>query len=429
MSALTALYIRIKNNRFAQDSFWALLGNVVAKGMSLLGSVLVARFLGKELFGEFGTIKSTLMNLAIFSTFGLGYTATKYIAENVKKRPEILKALAKKAMLITAIVSGVMAVLLFGYADWISSSILKASHLALPLRMLSLWLVFNALTTTQVGILAGLGEFKSMARINAYVGVLAFFASVALTYFWMLEGALLALLITQVFNWFLNYSKVNDCLSEFSNSNINGLNKELIRFSLPVTLQEGLYAITSWLAVIFLLNKGGFSEVGIYTAAIQWGAVLLFIPGILRNVILNHLAEKNNDRKSFQKVFKRTTAINLISTALPAFVIIICIPLIIELYGNDYNNLRMVLIVVSLTTILQSQTNVFSQAYLSLGKNWEMFILRIIRSISLLGTFLLVSDLYDQQALLLVLCSAFANSIFLILCWVGYKNMTLELTS
>ena len=174
MDRFNALYIRLRSNQFAQDSFWALLGNVVAKGMSLLGAILVARFLGKEVFGEFGTIKSTLMNLAIFSTFGLGYTATKYIAENKEGRPEILRALARRAMQITAVVSGLMALLLLMFSGYVAETVLKASHLITPLRMVALWLVFNALTTTQVGILSGFGAFKAMARINAWVGVLAF---------------------------------------------------------------------------------------------------------------------------------------------------------------------------------------------------------------------------------------------------------------
>lgn len=47
---------------------------------------MIARFLGKELYGEYGTIKTTLTYIAIVSTFGFGYTATKYIAEYIQER-------------------------------------------------------------------------------------------------------------------------------------------------------------------------------------------------------------------------------------------------------------------------------------------------------------------------------------------------------
>lgn len=78
-------FTHLLKSQFLNDSFWALLGSVLAKGMTLVGAIVVARFLGKEIFGEYGTIRSTLMNIAIFSTFGLGYTATKFIAEHKKR--------------------------------------------------------------------------------------------------------------------------------------------------------------------------------------------------------------------------------------------------------------------------------------------------------------------------------------------------------
>ena len=82
------IYNRLKGSDLAKDSFWALFGNFIGKGLSLIAGIAVARFLGSEVYGEYGIIKSTLIMIAIFSSFGLGITATKFIAETKDKNPE-----------------------------------------------------------------------------------------------------------------------------------------------------------------------------------------------------------------------------------------------------------------------------------------------------------------------------------------------------
>ena len=302
---------RIVKNRFVQDSFWALFGNIIAKGMSLVATVLVARFLGKEIYGEFGTIKSTLMNFAIFSTFGLGYTATKYFAELKISQPKFLRQLAKQALKITLIISGMMAILLFLFADFIASTVLQAEHLSLALRLFAIWIVFNALTTTQIGILSGLGAFKKMAKINALVGLVSFISSVYLAYYYGLNGALGALLLTQIFNWFINLKAVKTLLPKENEKLDHNFKQKLLRFSFPIALQELTYAVSSWALILLLIEYGDYGEVGLYTAAMQWFVVILFIPGILRNVILTHLSENLNNSSRYSKVLKGTLIINL----------------------------------------------------------------------------------------------------------------------
>ena len=49
--------IQIKNrllaNKLTVDSFWAILGNLLLKGLALVSGVLVARFLGKDIYVAF----------------------------------------------------------------------------------------------------------------------------------------------------------------------------------------------------------------------------------------------------------------------------------------------------------------------------------------------------------------------------------------
>ena len=62
---------RFRNSALLKDSSWSLIGNIVGKGFSLIAGIVVARCLGKEVYGEYGIIKSTLLMIALFSSFGL----------------------------------------------------------------------------------------------------------------------------------------------------------------------------------------------------------------------------------------------------------------------------------------------------------------------------------------------------------------------
>src|SRR5260370_15432297 len=66
---------------FAIGAFWALVGAVVSRGLTLASSVLAGRLLGTTGFGEVGMIQSTQSLFGIVAGAGLGLAATKVVAE------------------------------------------------------------------------------------------------------------------------------------------------------------------------------------------------------------------------------------------------------------------------------------------------------------------------------------------------------------
>lgn len=410
---------RALNSQLVNDSFWALFGNVVAKGLALSAGIIVARFLGKDIYGEYGIILNALMSIAIFSTFGLGYTATKFVAENKKNNPEYIGAILRYSRNITLTLSGVMAIGLFFSSSYIAFSVFEAPHLANSLRLVAVWIIFNAVTTTQVGVLSGFGDFKGMARVNTIVGISTFIFSIILTYYWLLNGALIAFLFTQILNWWLNFRLVNRNLSGLKNSTAleKPLLKEILKFSFPVALQEALYSLTSWFTVLLLVKLSTYGELGLYSAAMQWNAIILFIPGILRNVILSHLSEANNNEQRFNRVLKITLLFNFIMTFIPFLFVLTFSSLISNFYGSSFSGLTKLINASIFSTIISSIMNVYSQSYMSKGKNWLMFFMRIFRdSFIVLSLYYLLSNTNELSASLLLVYSSLAiNTLFLIL--------------
>lgn len=385
---LSNITYRLKQSRLFQDSFWALVGSAAGKGLSLIAGIAVARFLGSEVYGEYGTIKNTLMMIAIFSSLGLGYSATKFIAEsrttNDHKR---IVDTHKIATIITFVMSGFIALLLIIGAKQVAIW-LEAPHLTSALRLSAIAVIFNAVNTTQTGELSGFGAYKELARNNTIAGIFTFVASVVLTYLFYFDGAIIALIVSLIFNAVLNKITINKCITD--KNKYGKINreyvKEVVKFSIPIALQESLYSITHWGNLLILVKLSDYTEVGLSSAASQWMAVILFIPGALRNVALTHLSASNKDKNRNKSVLKKLLAINFVSTFVP-FIIILCLSgWITSWYGESFSGLQSVLNICVFNAVVNSLTNVLTQEFMAHGKNWFLLYSRLIRDIGILVT-------------------------------------------
>ena len=73
--------------RLFRGASWSLASTLISRFLGLAAAVVVARFLGKEGFGKLGIVQQALSTLGWFAGLGMGYTATKYIAEFRAKDP------------------------------------------------------------------------------------------------------------------------------------------------------------------------------------------------------------------------------------------------------------------------------------------------------------------------------------------------------
>lgn len=376
---------RLKSSPLFLDSFWSLLGNVIGKGLALLSGILVARILGKEVFGEYSVIRNTILTIGMFSTFGLGYTSTKFVADFIRDNSKDTRILIKYITQITFCFSLFIGGLLFCFASYISIHFLNDPFLAKPLQYLAFLIVFNAITVTQIGILSGLKEFKNLAIINCIIGGVTFLTSVIFTYCWGFNGALLSLIFNQIINCVCNEIAIKRRLTLIliqDNTPGKLLAKKVLQFSFPIALQEFIFASTSWLSMLLLVRYSNYGELGMYNAAMQWNAIVLFIPGILRNVILAHLSSNSQNKLEYDNIIRKTVILNIICTIIPSIIVFFFASFITQMYGKTFIGLDSLISMAVFSTVFLSVGNVYTQAFTSIGKNWLMLFFRFFRDIS-----------------------------------------------
>ena len=287
MKIISTLISKIKDSQIAKDSTWAVIGSAVSKCADMIVGIIIARLLGVDAFGEYGMVKSTLFYIAVFSTFGLGSTANRYMALCNTDDYHTTVSIVRNSITITLITSVVMAILLFTCAGVISDE----PHLVAILRYTALIVIFNAINTTQLGLLSGLKQFKTIAVINTISGFATLILGIGLTYYFKLIGAVGALFATTLIQCILNQIAIKRHLSRArknctTESDERGVTiSQLFKFSLPIAMQECVYASASWIRVMMITSLAGYDELGLYTATNQCHLIIIFIPGVLRNVI------------------------------------------------------------------------------------------------------------------------------------------------
>lgn len=381
MPNISTITDRLRSSALFRDSFWATAGSVVGKGLSLVAGICVARFLGSESFGQYGMIRNTLLLIAAFSTFGFGYTATRYVARSIETNDGRVRMTVRFSTLVTLLFSGVMALLLLIFAGRFALW-MDASDLTSALRILAVIIVFGAINTTQTGVLAGFKDFRGIARNSIISGVANFLLSVGLAYRWGLNGALTALLVSQMLNCMLNFFTVRrECrrLDEPTAADSRGLFRQLIAFSMPMAMQEGVYSLSQWAVTIILIKMSGYGQLGLYSAAMQWTMIVLFLPGIFRNVTLSHLSGSTTDPRQHKRVLTTMLAVNFtVTMAMLALVWIFSGPLV-GYYGTSFDGLRSVLHVSMFAAVFTCLSGVFVNELLSLGRPWTVLCLKTLR--------------------------------------------------
>lgn len=388
---------KLAKSSLFKDSMWAVFGNGMGNFLLLLAGILIARLLGKDIYGEYGLVKTTMFHIATFSTLGLGFTSTRFVAKYRNGDENLLLGTISSSLVITTITSISLCVILFIFSKPLAIY-LNEPRLYIPFRFLGIIIVFKALSTTTNAILAGNKNFKSVGINTIVSGASMLLFSVLFTYLWGLKGSLLALAISQLLLCVLNF--INVCRVFFINRHGRNLQRNygaLLKFTFPVALQELSYTLSQWGMMLILTKFGSLGEVGLFTAAAQWNAIILFIPVLLSNVVLSYLSGSSSSNEQ-TKTLKRMLLVNLASTLLPFMVIYIFTDFIVSFYGTSFTGMNFVMNVLVFSTIFDSMCRVFQSNLISEGKNWMLFIFRAIRDlVSLIFAYLLLSN-YSENA-------------------------------
>jgi O-antigen/teichoic acid export membrane protein len=380
-NALHPLWDRVEasptSGRLVRGAFWAVAGTMISRFLGLASSIFAARIVGKLHYGELGMLQNTVGMFGILAGFGMGLTATKYVAEFRTKDPAKAGRIIALSSLVAWATSLALALALVVAAPWLCRHTIAAPQLTGLLQVSALLLLFSGINGAQTGALSGFEAFKRLAQVNFFVGLLSFPLTVCGAWFFGLPGILWGLIAAQAaacaLNFFALRLEARRYAIHLSYSSCTAELPVIWRFSVPAVLGGIVVSPVNWACTAMLVRQPhGYAEMGAFNAANQWFNALMWLPSVLGQAALPMLAERFGAKDTAHSGKLLALAIKINAGIVLPLVLLgsLISPYIMASYGKDFASAWPTLIAVLLTAGLLALQTPVGQVIAASGRMW-----------------------------------------------------------
>lgn len=391
---------KIKNKYYSQSEdvkglakgvFWSVLGSVLSRVLLFITWIIMARILGKELYGEYGLIRNTILMFATFAGFGMGITGMKFIAENYENDRNKAGRIAALTLSFSALLGVIITVFVIIFSDEIVERTIKAPWLKMDFIIASFILLMNAYNGAQTGILNGLKQFKIAAKIQLYNAILSLPLFIIGAYY----GVTYCVIAYALSNLVLciQSSYHIRILQNKGMINIDWTNgwrewRLLYQYSLPAALSGIMVMPIKWISEVMLVNASGFAAMGIFSAVITINIIVTSLANTLTSPFISYMSSSRSDSNMIDKL-------NMLAPWFIGMIIgvpFLCFPELGGiLFGKDFQGpmFSQSFIYVILFTIVVMYKQGLARIFAVKNMQWLGFVSNTIWGIILLSSFYL----------------------------------------
>jgi len=384
-----ASVVETLRTRFHRGVFWSVAAAVASSGFNFVLNIIIARLLGRQGYGQFGMVQSTIATVAGIAQLAMGYTATKFVAEFRSSNPARTGRVIGLCSVVSLLTGSVAAAALYVSAPWLAASLLKAPGLSGALQLASVMVLFTVLTGYQMGALAGLESYRSMAVLALGSGAANLVAAAIGTKVWGLDGSIAGVGAGSAVQWAMfRWMLAADCRRKgivVTRRELRSERSVLLSFALPAAL-AGLSSMPAlWFANAFLVRQAsGFSQMALYTAAFSLRSFVFFLPSLLNRVSMSLL---NNQKglgnwEGYVRVFRINVVSTTASVVMGAVVVAVIGVRILNIFGRDFRVGFPVLLVLLLAAVVEALTGSLYQIVQAESRMWaSMFVIALPRDL------------------------------------------------
>jgi O-antigen/teichoic acid export membrane protein len=357
----------------------------------------VARILGSEGYGQFGILRSTVLMFTSFAGYSLGITASKHVAECLNSDKEKTGRILGLTVGFGVLMGLLVGIVFYLLSPWLALKTLNAPEITGELRIGAFILFFSSLNGAQMGALQGFMSFKRIAKINVIQAIISFPLFLIGAQYFGVYGTIWAFAFSYILICILSNSALNN---EAKKNSIKidyakALQEKsmLFTYSLPAFLSGLMVTPVKWYADSLLVSNGGFSEIGLFTAALTFNNIIMVGVGMLSAPFLSIMAKnKYADRNS------KFSKFNIIAPW--AMGIFFTSPFIVfpelggYIFGDSFsgNKFELPFVFVLLFTIIIMFKQGLGRIMAVYNLQWWSFLSNLLWAICLIGSFLLFKE-------------------------------------
>jgi O-antigen/teichoic acid export membrane protein len=310
--------------------------------IQIIKSKLVAVLLGTTGMGISSLLTSTTGFIASITSFGLGTSGTKSIAEAYGKGDEnhiaLIVSVLRKCIWVTGLLGMAITLIL---SPWLSQLTFGNKDYTLAFIWLSLTSILDQLSTGQLVVIRGLRKYKYLAKASLIGSLFGLLLSLPLYYFWGVDGVVPAIMGTSVLNLLLSWyfvSKVKIEKVSLPREITFPEGKIMLKMGFAISL-SGIVGIgASYIIRVFISNYGGIEQVGLYSAGFT---LLNSYVGLIFSAMaadyFPRLSSHANDNIYCQKTINEQADISFLLLTPFLLIFLIFCPIIIKiLFTNQF---------------------------------------------------------------------------------------------
>lgn len=379
-------------SRFQRGVLWSMAAAVATSGFNFIFNIVIARLLGRDIFGQFGMVQTTIATVAGIAQLATGYTATKYVAEFRSKDPDRAGRVIALCAAVSLATSCVAAIGLYAGAPWLAAISLKAPALTPALRLAAILVFFTVLIGYQLGTLAGLESYRVIAILALVTGVANLIAAGAGAHYWGLAGAIGGLGLGSAVQWLaFRFATHAECAKAGIRIPLQAFWSEramFLSFALPAALSGFSSMPALWLSNAFLARQpGGFAQMGLYTAALNLRTLVFFLPTLVNRVSMSLLNNQKGmgDWRGYRRVFTANVLVTAASVVLGGAMVAIVGVRVLLIFGKDFTAGYPVLLLVLLSALPEALAMAIVQVVHSQARLWlSFFVIALPKDCSLI---------------------------------------------
>ena len=270
-----------KFSEILQGSVWALSAQVLAAGVGLMTSIIIARAYGADMLGIVAVLNSFLMLATIFTVLGTQTSILRLIPEHLTKySPASAFRIYSKTQWMVVGVSGITGTVLFLSSGFIAKTIFSKPHLQLYFALAAVFIIFKSLMLLNQQAVRGLRLIRVFALLQLLPQLSWLLILVTLTLFFFHQSnpvyamfssfALTALAGV----WLMNraFKKRNNPEDAIQPMPI----RDILVLSLPMLMTATMTFIIGETGIIMLGIFRPEAEVGYYAVAVKLATLTLF---------------------------------------------------------------------------------------------------------------------------------------------------------
>jgi O-antigen/teichoic acid export membrane protein len=408
--------------------FWNGVAAVLSRGLPVLGMILAARILGREAFGQLGIAHSTAMMLQVFAVAGLGTTATTFIARWRKADPDRAGRIIVLCYAFTLVSGSIFLFGLAGGGERVAATLLAAPELADDLSIAGYLMFAVTLSAVQSGMLIGFQAYREMAAANLVGGIASALLVVLGAGIAGVPGALWGLTGAHAIQASANALLLARAMRRDGVRLRLALPRDelplLWRYSLPGLLTMALWTVPTWTASVILVRQpNGLDEMGLLAAANQWFSALMFVPGVLTQVLLPIYSERLADDRRTEAGRLALRSAHLVELGMVLLVtpLVLLSPSIASLYGAEFRDGAPVFAVLFVTAALAAPQGALGNYLAAAERMWTRLGINVIWAAILIAG---AAALIEQGAFGVALAALMAYGARTVLTYLYLRRLT-----